>query len=411
MNKLEELIKEYCPDGVEYKELSEFLKIKNGSDYKELGMGDIPVYGSGGIMTYVDKAAYDKPSVLIPRKGSIDKLYYVDTPFWNVDTIFYTEIDITKAIPRYVYHCLLREHLEQYNTAGGVPSLTQKVLNKVKIPLPPLEVQHEIVKILDNYTASVTTLQQELEAELTARRKQYEYYRDKLLSFDVHGGGADSVEWRTLGEVCNIKGRIGFRGYTKNDMVEKGQGAISLSPSNIVNHTLRYGNDTYISWEKYNESPEIMVNVNDVLFCKTGSTLGKTAIVDFLPDKATINPQLVVLKNIKCNNRYLKYFLTTYYFQNEIQKRKGLGSVPNISQKEISEISIPIPNLEIQERIADVLDNFEKICSNLSIDLPAEIEARQKQYEYYRDALLSFDSSYFVNVEREREREMSGAAD
>lgn len=183
-------------------------------------------------------------------------------------------------------------------------------------------------------------------------------------------------------------------------MVEKGQGAISLSPSNIVNHTLRYGNDTYISWEKYNESPEIMVNVNDVLFCKTGSTLGKTAIVDFLPDKATINPQLVVLKDIKCNNKYLKYFLTTYYFQNEIQKRKGLGSVPNISQKEISEISIPIPNLEIQERIADVLDNFEKICSNLSIGLPAEIEARQKQYEYYRDALLSFDSSYFVNVER-----------
>ena len=150
MTKLEQLIKELCPNGVEYKELHEFLTIKNGSDYKNFGNGDIPVYGSGGIMTYIDTFAYDKPSVLIPRKGSIDKLYYVDTPFWNVDTIFYTDIDTTKAIPRYVYHCLLREHLEQYNTAGGVPSLTQKVLNKIKIPLPPLEIQEEIVRISDS---------------------------------------------------------------------------------------------------------------------------------------------------------------------------------------------------------------------------------------------------------------------
>ena len=108
MNKLEQQIKELCPNGVEYRELHEILTIKNGSDYKGFGEGDIPVYGSGGIMTYVDTFAYNKPSVLIPRKGSIDKLYYVDTPFWNVDTIFYTDIDTTKAIPRYVYHCLLR---------------------------------------------------------------------------------------------------------------------------------------------------------------------------------------------------------------------------------------------------------------------------------------------------------------
>ena len=141
MSRLDELIQELCPDGVEHKELQAILKIKNGSDYKAYGEGDIPVYGSGGIMTYIDRYVYNKPSVLIPRKGSIDKLYYVDTPFWNVDTIFYTEINTDLAMPRYVYHCLLREHLEQYNTAGGVPSLTQKVLNKIQIPLPPLEVQ------------------------------------------------------------------------------------------------------------------------------------------------------------------------------------------------------------------------------------------------------------------------------
>ena len=398
MTKLEQLIKELCPNGVEYKELHEVLAIKNGSDYKGFGEGDIPVYGSGGIMTYIDTFAYNKPSVLIPRKGSIDKLYYVDTPFWNVDTIFYTDIDTTKAIPRYVYHCLLKEHLEQYNTAGGVPSLTQKVLNKIKIPVPPLEVQAEIVKILDEYSTSVTALQQELEKELTARKKQYEYYRDLLLDFGgsrqtgaVHGGGTSECEWRTLGAVCTIKGRIGFRGYTRNDMVEKGQGAISFSPANIINHTVYYNDNTYISWEKYEESPEIMVEIGDVLLCKTGSTLGKTAIIDYLPKKATINPQLVVLKNIHCNSKFLKYFLTTFYFQNELQKRKGLGSVPNISQKELGDIMIPIPPAEEQKRIVSILDRFDKLCNDISEGLPAEIEARRKQYEYYRDKLLSFE--------------------
>ena len=163
-----------------YVPLSEVLEIKNGRDYKELNEGTIPVFGSGGVMTYVDSFLYDKPSVLIPRKGSIDKLYYVDYPFWTVDTLYYTEIDTSKILPRYLFHILLREHLEKLNTAGGVPSLTQSVLYKVRIPLPSLEVQEEIVRILDSF-AELTS---ELTSELTARKKQYEYYRDRLLSFD-----------------------------------------------------------------------------------------------------------------------------------------------------------------------------------------------------------------------------------
>ncbi|MDE5767997.1 MAG: restriction endonuclease subunit S [Oscillospiraceae bacterium] len=390
MNQLKKLLQELCPDGVAYKELHEFLKIKNGSGYKNFGIGNIPVYGSGGIITYVDRYAYDKPSVLIPRKGSIDKLYYVEMPFWNVDTIFYTDIDRTKAIPKYVYHCLLEEHLAQYNTAGGVPSLTQKVLNKIQIPLPPLAVQEEIVRILDEYSEKNEKLIQELYTEIDLRKKQYAYYRDILLDFGtVCGEGTDEVKWWTLGEICKIKGRIGFRGYTRNDIVNKGQGAISFSPANINNQTIYYDNNTYISWEKYNESPEIMVDVNDILLCKTAS-IGKTAIVEQLPEKATINPQLVVLKNIQCNNRFLKYFLTTHYFQNELQKKKGVGSVPNISQKNLGDIRIPVPSLEEQERIVKILDRFDRLCNDLTSGLPAEINARQKQYEYYRNKLLNF---------------------
>ena len=163
--------------------LSEILKIKNGKDYKAFGEGNIPVYGTGGIMTYTSKFAYDRPSVLIPRKGSIDKLYYVEEPFWNVDTIFYTEINEELAIPKYVFYCLESEHLEELNTAGGVPSLTQAVLNKVKIHIPSIEKQKEIVDKLDKLYSLINDISEGLPAEIEARQKQYEYYRDKLLTF------------------------------------------------------------------------------------------------------------------------------------------------------------------------------------------------------------------------------------
>ena len=170
-------------EDVQWKKLGEVLKIKNGRDYKHLNNGNVPVYGSGGVMTYVDTQVYDKPSVLIPRKGSIDKLYYVDCPFWNVDTIFYTEINASIVIEKYVFYILQKEHLEKLNTGGGVPSLTQKVLNGVVIPIPPLSEQQRIVDILDRFDTLVNDLTQGLPAEIEARQQQYEYYRDQLLTF------------------------------------------------------------------------------------------------------------------------------------------------------------------------------------------------------------------------------------
>lgn len=170
-------------ENVEYKTLDKVLKIKNGKDYKHLKSGNVPVYGSGGIMTYVDTAAYDKPSVLIPRKGSLDKLYYVNRPFWNVDTIFYTEINNRLILPKFVFYFLQTQHLEKLNNAGGVPSLTQSVLNKVKIPVPPLEEQQRIVDILDRFDKLCNDISEGLPAEIEVRQKQYKYYRDKLLTF------------------------------------------------------------------------------------------------------------------------------------------------------------------------------------------------------------------------------------
>ena len=164
-------------------ELGEILKIKNGSDYKKFNIGNIPVYGSGGIINYIDTYIYDKESVLIPRKGSIGNLFYVDKPFWTVDTIFYTVIDKDIVIPKYVYYYLSKVNLEKLNTAGGVPSLTQTVLNKILIPLPPLEEQQRIVDILDRFDKLCNDISEGLPAEIEARQKQYEYFREKLLTF------------------------------------------------------------------------------------------------------------------------------------------------------------------------------------------------------------------------------------
>lgn len=134
-------------------------------------------------MTKIDTAAYNKPSVLIPRKGSLNKLYYVDKPFWTVDTIFYTEINECRVVPRFFYYFLANQRLETLNLAGGVPSLTQSVLNKIKVPVPTLEIQREIVSILDKFDALVNDLFEGLPAEITARRQQYEHYRNRLFTF------------------------------------------------------------------------------------------------------------------------------------------------------------------------------------------------------------------------------------
>ena len=119
MSRIEALIAELCPEGVEFKRLGDIARIKNGKDHKSLDEGDFPVYGSGGVMRYVDTYAYDKPSVLIPRKGSLGNLFYVDVPFWNVDTIFYTEINESLALPKFLYYFLTTVGLGEMNQAGG----------------------------------------------------------------------------------------------------------------------------------------------------------------------------------------------------------------------------------------------------------------------------------------------------
>ena len=171
--------------GFEWKSLGEVAKIKHGKDWKKLAIGDIPVYGSGGIMGYVDTFSYDKPSVLIPRKGSITNLFYVETPFWNVDTIYYTQIDTSQILPKFLYYFIKTIDLMQLDTGSGRPSLTQAILNKIQIPIPPLSIQSQIVQILDTFDALTQSISDGLPKEIQLRQKQYEYYRELLLGFPM----------------------------------------------------------------------------------------------------------------------------------------------------------------------------------------------------------------------------------
>ncbi len=263
-------------------------------------------------------------------------------------------------------------------TGTTIMHLSPGKLIQKNIPIPSIQEQKRIVDILDTFTSAIDNLKE----QITQRRKQYEHYRDKLLDLE----GKPGVEMKTLGQICKIKGRIGFRGYTRGDQVSKGEGAISLSPGNITDGVMNYDSCTYITWSKYNESPEIKTYNGDIILCKTAS-VGKIAMVAGLPEKATINPQLVVLKDVIINSKYLYQQLSTHKIQVILKSLAGVGSVPNISQERLGNLCIFIPSLAEQSRIVSILDSFEASIQNLE----AQLVQRQKQYEYYRNKLLTFE--------------------
>lgn len=361
MSKLEELIQELCPDGVVVKKLEDVLTIKNGRDYKQFGKGNIPVYGSGGIMTYIDTAVYDQPSVLIPRKGSLDKLYYVDEPFWNVDTIFYTVIKEEFVEPKYVYYWLQGQHLERLNKAGGVPSLTQAVLNKVDIPVPPLPVQREIVRILDNFTELTAELQEQLIAELIARKKQYEYYTKEVFNLN------DSVKILKLSEIADI----GTGSSNTNEAVESG----------IYPFFVRSQEPHKKNQYEYDETAIITA----------GDGVGVGKVFHYVEGKYALHQRAyrIHINTTAVLSKYYFYYMKSTFLE-YIQKTMFHSSVSSIRRPMLNEYPVPVPPLEEQKHIVDILDRFDTLCNDLTSGLPAEIEARQKQYEYYRDKLLTF---------------------
>ncbi|MBI0139466.1 restriction endonuclease subunit S [Bartonella sp. W8125] len=180
----------FSDNEVEWTVLKEVVTLKNGKDWKSLNCGCVPVFGTGGIIGYVDTCSYDKLSVLIPRKGSLNNIFYLEEPFWNVDTIYYTVINEKIIFPKFFYYFIKNLNIEKLDTGSSRPSLTQAILNKIPIPIPPLSAQKEIVQKLDAFSALATSISEGLPREIELRNKQYEYYRNQLLNFPKPGNDA-----------------------------------------------------------------------------------------------------------------------------------------------------------------------------------------------------------------------------
>ena len=198
-------------------------------------------------------------------------------------------------------------------------------------------------------------------------------------------------EWKEvrLGDVCNIFGRIGFRGYTINDLVSsKDDGAISLSPTNIIDGEINVDKCSYISWNKYYESPEIMIFKNDILIVKTGSSYGRTALVKEVKHQMTINPQFVVLKNININPIYLSYYIKSKTFQNQISSIVVGSAIPTLSQKNLANLYLKIQGSQTQQEIAGILSSLD-----------AKIETNNKLNEKMEEMAQAIFKSWFVDFE------------
>jgi len=193
--------------------------------------------------------------------------------------------------------------------------------------------------------------------------------------------------------VVDIFGRIGFRGYTEQDLVDENEGAITLSPSNIQNMKMDYSKCSFLTWQKYYESPEIKIKNGDVLFVKTGSTYGKVGYVENLPMEATINPQLVVFKNISMNSKLLFYMLQMSFVKDQCELAVVGGTIPTMSQVKIGNIYIPFPSLVEQQRIAEFLD---RECGKID-GLKADIQAQIDTLEQYKRSVITEAVTHGLN--------------
>ena len=249
------------------------------------------------------------------------------------------------------------------------------------IPLPPLPVQEEIVRILDQFTA----LEAELEAELEARKKQYEYYRDELMTFGDLG-----VKWAKLGEIADVTKLAGFE-FTEHIQYSDEGTIIALRGLNVKKGYLDLTQVKYIDGSNFSKLSRSKLIINDMLFTYVG-TVGQVALIDE-DEKYYLAPNVSRIRFFtkEINPVFMRYyFQTNAFFDKQVNKYMESSSMKNLTMENIRKFSVPIPLIKEQARIVAILDRFDTLTNDITSGLPAEIAARQKQYEYYRDKLLSF---------------------
>ncbi|MCF2737029.1 restriction endonuclease subunit S, partial [Bacteroides caecigallinarum] len=284
--------------------------------------------------------------------------------------------------PHFLKHlfrsCELRKLISK--TASGVTrfNVSKKRFGNIEIPIPPLEVQNEIVRILDTFTSHAAKLQ----AELQARKEQYEYYRNKLLTFDENDEG---VKWMKLGEICDI-----LTGFPFDSSKFVAEGIRLMRGVNIKRGMLDFNEEINRYWDNSEGLEKYILEENDIVISMDGSLVGKSFAVILKEHLPLLLVQRVArLRSASVNIKYV-YFNITNSFSEYVDKVKTKGAIPHISLKDISNFMIPVPPLSEQQRIVSILDKFESLVNDLTAGLPAEIAAVQEQYEYYRNKLLTF---------------------
>lgn len=412
MSKLQELIQELCPDGVEYKKLGEVAKVTSGSsapqtnsDFSKTGTPFCRTSDVGKVHLSVDfdnisdritdsaakkMTLMPKGTILIPKSGASTLLNHKVR--LNIES--YVVSHLAAVIPnkneindRYLYYTLTRFNMGELVEDKSYPSVkTSDIAEKIKIPIPPLPVQEEIVRILDDFT----NLAAELQAELQARQEQYEYYRNKLLTFNkINGGGYASVTWMKMSEVFEI--RNGYTPSKANPEFWK-NGNIPWYRMEDIRQNGRILEDSILHITAKGVKGKGLFKANSFILATT-ATIGEHALIiaDSLANQRFTN--LEIRKSLE--DRILIKYMYFYMFivDNWCKENTNVSGFASVDMKKFHNLLIPIPPLAEQERIVSILDKFESLTSDLSQGLPAEIAAVQEQYEYYRDKLLSFPKS------------------
>lgn len=384
MSKLRELIDKYCPNGVEYKPLGDkdvsIMQRGTSLTKKDSTEGIYPVISGGKTPAfYCDLSNRNGETITVAGSGA--GAGYVQ--YWN-EPIFVCDAFSIKGVgdvsTKYLYYCLVNMQEKIYATkkGGGVPHVHISSIDKFLIPIPPPPVQEEIVKILDRFA--------EYAAELQARQEQYEYYRNKLLTFNEIGGGIQGVIWMKMSEIGTfIRGKC----FVRTDIVNDGVPCI------------HYG-DMYTYYGLYaTESKGMLRNElapkmryaqkNDVVIVAAGENKEDIGIgMAWLGDEpAAVHDACFIFKS-DLYPQYVSHYLRTKCYHKQIVKHVSEGKICSISAKGLGNAIIPIPPYEEQVKIATLLNKFDALVSDLVQGLPAEIAAVQEQYEYYRDKLLSF---------------------
>lgn len=380
MKNLETLILELCPDGVEFVKLGDVLDYEQPTKYivkcKDYQNEGMPVLTAGQtfILGYTDETngifVASKENPVIIFDDFTTSFHWVDFNFKVKSSAMKmlrvsSEREVSFRFVYYAMKCIKYQTLE--HSRQWISKYSQ-----IEIPLPPIEVQTEIVRILDKFTS----LEAELEAELDCRKRQYEYYRDKLLSFENVEG--QEVEWKKLNDIVIFKNG---KGHEKS-IVDEGKYIIVNSKFVSTNGMVRKYSDVQLC-PLYKDS--ILMVMSDL---PNGRALAKCFLVD-KDDLYTLNQRVgsFVVNDNKVVVKFLFYILNRN--RQLLQYDNGVDQT-NLRKSDILNILIPIPSLAEQHRIVSILDRFESMTTSLQSGLPAEITARRQQYEHYRDKLLTF---------------------